>query len=288
MDIKHLRAFLAVADAKSFLKAADDLYISRQAISKTIDQLESELHLELFLRSQKGAMMTPAGIFLYPRAATLVAEFDKLMQDTMDVHRSYRPVIKIAISLGIFGQYAKKLNEYGEKYSAEMDLQVRSCLDSECNTLLSDRRADAIISFSEPNRNIARTTILTRLPVVFLVNRNNSLLRSYSAEALRGAPLLLYTGGHDTCPWWPAAPRKEDFFCSDLNYLLGLLREDQGIMPIPELLIPDFLDFTEILPARELLPPACVYYSTLHPDHYTSMNFSLLDALYSDVIELKR
>ena len=36
MEIKQLRTFLAVANARSFLGAAANLYISRQAVSKTI------------------------------------------------------------------------------------------------------------------------------------------------------------------------------------------------------------------------------------------------------------
>ena len=43
MEIKQLRTFLKVADAKSFLKAAEELYVTRQALTKTIDQLEKEL-----------------------------------------------------------------------------------------------------------------------------------------------------------------------------------------------------------------------------------------------------
>ena len=39
MEIRQLRYFLAVANARSFLQAADSLYVSRQAVSKAITQL---------------------------------------------------------------------------------------------------------------------------------------------------------------------------------------------------------------------------------------------------------
>ena len=61
MEIKQLRAFLAVANAKSFLAAAETMYITRQAVSKTVTQLEEELGVKLFVRGQSGAELTPAG-----------------------------------------------------------------------------------------------------------------------------------------------------------------------------------------------------------------------------------
>ncbi|MBQ9890222.1 MAG: LysR family transcriptional regulator, partial [Firmicutes bacterium] len=54
MDIKQLKAFMAVANTQSFLNAADQLFISRQAVSKTITKLEEELETRLFVRGQNG------------------------------------------------------------------------------------------------------------------------------------------------------------------------------------------------------------------------------------------
>ena len=60
MEIKQLRAFLAVANAKSFLAAAETMYITRQAVSKTVTQLEEELGVKLFSR---GGVLLPAGAY---------------------------------------------------------------------------------------------------------------------------------------------------------------------------------------------------------------------------------
>ena len=43
MELRQLKYFLAVSDARSFVSAANTLYISRQAISKAVGQLEAEL-----------------------------------------------------------------------------------------------------------------------------------------------------------------------------------------------------------------------------------------------------
>lgn len=288
MDIKQLRTFLAVADSRSFLHAATSLYVTRQAVSKTIKQLEDELQVELFSRSHDGALMTPAGIFFYPRAATLVAEFDQLKRDTMDTHRSYLPKIQICMAQGIYSAFAGKLTSYREEHKNEMDIQIRSCADADCDKVLSDRRADAVLSFTPPISNIARSTVLMNSPLVFLVPKDSSALPVVNDDqsVLKELPLLLYTGGRDHCLWWAESPREQDIVCSDLDYLFYLLKEKKGVLPIPELLVPTYLDFCESfpIPAEQVSVP--IYYSTLHPDHYNTVTYSFLDVIYDDVFDV--
>ena len=44
MELRQIRYFLAVADARSFVAAAEKQFVSRQAISKSVAQLEEELN----------------------------------------------------------------------------------------------------------------------------------------------------------------------------------------------------------------------------------------------------
>ncbi|MBQ3930783.1 MAG: LysR family transcriptional regulator, partial [Firmicutes bacterium] len=61
MEFKQLNVFLTVSDEHSFLRASQALFVSRQAVGKTIDQLEEELGMKLFVRGQNGVQLTPAG-----------------------------------------------------------------------------------------------------------------------------------------------------------------------------------------------------------------------------------
>lgn len=285
MEIKQLRTFLAVANARSFLGAAATLYISRQAVSKTIAQLEDELNIELFVRNQNGAMMTPAGIFFYPRAAALVADFDKLMKEMQEINGSYRPKMQICMALGIYSLFARRLMEYAQIHRSEMELTIRGCLDTDCDTVLADRRADAVLSFTPQSHKTSRSTLLLESPIVFLVNKNNPLSHASGAEldVLCREPLLLYTGGREHCLWWPDAPRPRDVCCGDLDYLFALLQDDRGILPLPQIMIPPYLDFAEVLPGYPDLEPCRIYYSTLDPGYYDSLTYNLLGAVYKDV-----
>ena len=57
----QLETFLRVADAGSFNKAAEELFITPPAVMKQITSLESNLDLKLFLRSPRGLKLTEAG-----------------------------------------------------------------------------------------------------------------------------------------------------------------------------------------------------------------------------------
>ncbi|WLR51671.1 LysR family transcriptional regulator [Bacillus tianshenii] len=61
MNIKHLQYFIEVARCNSFTRAANKLYITQPTISKMIKNLETELGVDLFDRSQKKLVLTDAG-----------------------------------------------------------------------------------------------------------------------------------------------------------------------------------------------------------------------------------
>ncbi|MHB1017990.1 MAG: LysR family transcriptional regulator [Coriobacteriia bacterium] len=65
MNFAQLQYFLAVAREGKFSTAAESSYVSQSSLSKQIKSLEEELGVDLFIRSSKGATLTPAGeVFL--------------------------------------------------------------------------------------------------------------------------------------------------------------------------------------------------------------------------------
>jgi len=64
-NLEHYRIFCKIADCGSISKAADQLFVSQPAVSLTIKQLEGELGVALFARTQRGVNLTPEGELLY-------------------------------------------------------------------------------------------------------------------------------------------------------------------------------------------------------------------------------
>ena len=151
MEIKQLRAFLAVASAHSFLGAAERLYVTRQAVSKTVTQLEDDLGVKLFVRGQSGAELTPAGAYFYPQARTLVADFDRLEREMTQLEHHTRPKLRICMAVGVNMMYNQRILAYSLAHATEMEIQMTTCLDSECDYALSNYRADVVLSFTPLN-----------------------------------------------------------------------------------------------------------------------------------------
>jgi DNA-binding transcriptional LysR family regulator len=68
----QLETFIQVADAGSFSKAAQILYITPTAVTKQINLLESSLELQLFVRTHRGLTLTEAGKSLYIDAKYII------------------------------------------------------------------------------------------------------------------------------------------------------------------------------------------------------------------------
>ncbi|MCX4451444.1 LysR family transcriptional regulator [Streptomyces sp. NPDC087866] len=72
MDLQAVRTFVAVTEAGGFLKAAADLSVTQQAVSKRIAALEQSLGVRLFTRAPRGAELTIDGRAFLPHARELL------------------------------------------------------------------------------------------------------------------------------------------------------------------------------------------------------------------------
>lgn len=78
MNIGQIRYFVAVYQAGSFSQAAKAQFITVQAVSKSIADLESEIGRELFERRSRGVEPTPFGTAFYQKAVNALVSFDEL------------------------------------------------------------------------------------------------------------------------------------------------------------------------------------------------------------------
>lgn len=78
MELRHLRYFIAVAEEKSFNKAAERLFISQPPLSRQIRQLEEEIGVTLIDRDNRPLKLTEAGEFFYDHALQIIKKSDDL------------------------------------------------------------------------------------------------------------------------------------------------------------------------------------------------------------------
>ena len=76
MELRHLRYYLAVAEALNFSRAAERLKVAQPALSRQIHDLEDEIGFKLFERSTTRVRSTEAGSFFQQRASKLLMQLD--------------------------------------------------------------------------------------------------------------------------------------------------------------------------------------------------------------------
>lgn len=85
MDLRHLHTFKTIAEAGSFVQAAERLQYAQSTITLQIQQLEEELGVELFDRRRRKIQLTSAGHTLLIHAQHVLNQLKQMQQDLSDL-----------------------------------------------------------------------------------------------------------------------------------------------------------------------------------------------------------
>ena len=77
MELRHLRYFVAVAEALSFTRAAQALRTAQPSLSQQIRDLEYEIGTELLNRDKRNVSLTPAGKVFLDEARLVLAQAER-------------------------------------------------------------------------------------------------------------------------------------------------------------------------------------------------------------------
>jgi LysR family nitrogen assimilation transcriptional regulator len=102
MTLRQLRYFLQIAELKSFTRASSVLHIAQPALSRQIQQLEDDLGVKLFNRTDTGVTLTDAGALLHDRALMLVDRFEHVRQEVGAYASQARGSIHVGIPPSMF------------------------------------------------------------------------------------------------------------------------------------------------------------------------------------------
>ena len=97
LDIRHLRYFLAVAEAGSFSRAADRLGISQPSVSQQMRDLEAALRVPLFQRRGKRILLTPRGLIFQEHARALLHQIENLLHELNGEPGELRGALRLGV-----------------------------------------------------------------------------------------------------------------------------------------------------------------------------------------------
>jgi len=238
MELRQLKYFLAVADTRSFVNAANNLYVSRQAISKAIAQLEEELKVDLFMRNSNGAFLTPAGVMLYDRVRSIVMELNEIGSEMQHYGNRYQQRMRLVFSVGTTQLYEQRLLQF-QSSQANVVVEYQECPEDQCFNLLSEHKADVVICAKLPlnAQFVAEEIFHSRLGVLLRNREGVSEMESLELSDLKWLPLagLVDSQNQDFCEKHGLRMQYSGY---DYRRLIALTETERCALLMPECMAP--------------------------------------------------
>src|ERR687892_2030237 len=95
MEIRQLRAFVAIAESGTFTAGALRVHVTQAAISMQIRQLENEIGAKVFVRAPRHVILTEAGEQLLRRARQVLREHDAALGEIAELAGAERGRLRI-------------------------------------------------------------------------------------------------------------------------------------------------------------------------------------------------
>jgi len=197
MEIHQLELFLAVMESSSLTRAAGKAYLSPGAVSMQLHKLAAELRTELFARSGKRLLPTPAAFRLAEHARAVVRQVRQIQQEfENDPSTDTRPFHLATGATTLINRLGRPLRLLRKKYP-RTEIRVTVAQTEEIVAGVLDRRFDlGLISlpFAEEGLTILPLfdeELLGLRPSPTRV-RGGGSVSTVQASELAGVPFLLY------------------------------------------------------------------------------------------------
>ncbi|HEX6940992.1 MAG TPA: LysR substrate-binding domain-containing protein [Longimicrobiales bacterium] len=197
MELRQLRYFLAVADARHFTRAAEAVYVSQPALSQQIRALERELGAPLFDRLGRSVELTTAGRVLVDRARRILRDVEDAKAAVGDLARAVRGELSLAaVHTANLTVVVEVLARFRERYPGVV-VRIHEARAADVVEAVSVGRVDLGITYLPVHEAGLESEPLYREELVLVVPAGHPLAGStVRVAALAGMPLIVPPEGY--------------------------------------------------------------------------------------------
>jgi DNA-binding transcriptional LysR family regulator len=191
MDTNAIKCFIRCYEEQSINKAAKQLFITPQGLSKIIHNLEEEFHVKLFVRSSKGIHPTESGNYFYQHCNDLLLKLEEI---EINMHRlqEQNKKIRIGFSCGVLQAIPfNSINAYKKKHP-ELHLVFEEGLNKEIKQKLRQGKFDLgiVVGRVASNTMIEHELFSTQLYAIIYEGHPLYKKNSISITDLKGEPMI--------------------------------------------------------------------------------------------------
>jgi LysR family transcriptional regulator, hydrogen peroxide-inducible genes activator len=243
LTLRQLQYAVAVAEQLSFRRAADRCHVSQPSLSAQLAQLEQALGIQLFERSRRKVLVTPAGRDLIERARRLLVAAD----DLVAAGRRAGDPLAGTIRLGVIPTVAPYLLPTAapglRRRFRRLTLAWREDRTAALVAALAAGELDGAVVALEADLGEVEHEVIAADPFLLAVGKGHPLARKRTAATvadLRGADVLLLDEGHcfrdqalEVCAL--ARAGEAEFRATSLTTLVQMVAGGTGLTLLPAL-----------------------------------------------------
>ena len=242
MNLRQLRYAVALAESRSFTRAADNEFVVQSALSQQLRKLEDELGVAL-QRTTRSVALTPAGEALLPLMHQVLAGVDQLKFDA----QALSGTIAGRLTVGMMEVPSESLDvavlmaTFHARYP-EVSVTLRSGGSNLLIEAVRDRKLDVAVVGSNvlpPTGRLTVTELFTEPLVAVLPSSHKLALgRSVRLDQLAALPFIDFPPGyglrHETDRGFASVPRRVAFEVTRVDEVIQFVSQDLGVALLPE------------------------------------------------------
>ena len=244
--IRQLEYVVAVAEERSFSKAAQRCFVSQPSLSSQVRQLEVRLGVELFERTSRGVLVTNVGNDVVEIGRRILEESDRLLQSALASHASLAGPLNFG-SISTITPYLlpAALHDISEEFP-DLELHVHDGPGPALKQGLEAGEIDVLLTPLPTGLSNTEEVHLIQDPFVLATPANSAIAdlpEPLDVTALAGCELLLLDDPHclrghalELCDRVDAKA-KTSFHASSLGTIVQLVRRGIGMTLLPAIAI---------------------------------------------------
>ncbi len=277
VSLDQLRAFIAAVDEGSFSAGARKLHRAQSAVSELVSNLEAQLGVALFDRSERYPKLTPAGIQLLADARSVVANVDLLKARAKGISHGLESELSAVVDvLFPIEAIAESAKEFRDRFPRTPLRLYVEALGGAYQPVLDGRCSLGVVGSLPIAPDSMTLERLQGLPMIMVAARDHplALIRGVipKAELAKHVQLVLtdrseLTAGREFGVMSPLTWRLGDLFAKHAFLLKGLGWGGMPVHAVKQDLLEDRLVKLAIedLPEESLILPMSAAYLTAKP-----------------------
>lgn len=200
MDVRQLRYFVEVVQAKSFTKAAERVRVAQPALGFQVRKLEEELGSKLLVRHSRGVRTTEAGDALLKHAHAILRQIELARQEVIDLAGPPRGPLALGVTPTASALLSTRIVQQCSAAFPGIALNLVEGLSEDVMKWLDEGRIDLGFTYNPTAiKGIeARALLIEDLYYISPLDDRNDGAEKIALAKLRNRPLILPSKPHGT------------------------------------------------------------------------------------------